>query len=128
MVHNFSNEFHENKGNPDKVRLRRYECTMKRLSTWYHNTTVNKEALVVILPDFECFNSQVLQDFILILHVHCTNLPIMLVLGLATSISIIHSTLPYHVTSKIKVKIFETQTAPTAMNEVSATNFPKYKF
>ena len=86
------------------------------------NDETNREEhhmLIVILPDFECFNSTILQDLILILSANCCDLPFCLILGVATSITAVHSALPYHVTSKIKLAVFQTQAAPVSLNEVS---------
>ncbi|EDW79676.1 uncharacterized protein Dwil_GK17892 [Drosophila willistoni] len=117
----------------DHKRLRRSQCTMKQLNSWYSNNfqlEQRKRQLVIILPDFECFSSHVLQDFILILSSHCTALPFVLVLGVATAMTAVHSTLPYQVTSKIRLRVFQTQAAPTGLNEVldKVLLSPKYAF
>ncbi|KAH8304530.1 hypothetical protein KR059_011778, partial [Drosophila kikkawai] len=117
----------------DSKRLRRSQCTLKQLRSWYAN---NKGAegsscqLVVILPDFECFSASVLQDFILILSAHCGSLPFVLVLGVATAMSAVHGTLPYHVSSKIRLQVFQTQAAPVGLNEMldRVLLSPKYAF
>lgn len=105
----------------DRKRLRRTQCTMKQLNAWYANNfgdVDKRRALVIILPDFECFNASVLQDFILILSAQTGRLPFVLVLGVATAMTAVHGTLPYHVSSKIKLRVFQTQPAPTGLNEV----------
>ncbi|KAL9913014.1 origin recognition complex subunit 3 isoform 1-T1 [Glossina fuscipes fuscipes] len=142
MVYNFLESEHNKQENSNGKRLRRSQCTIRQLKKWYHanwsssNDTNDLEesnvdevkknhikafenhTLLVILPDFECFPPAVLQDLILILSSHCVELSIFLVLGIATSINAIHGTLPYHVTSKIKLRVFETQTAPVILNEI----------
>lgn len=128
MVYNFVEAPHEDAEDRDHKRLRRSQCNMKQLKHWYLNnfgaaTKVNveqtqKHLLLVILPDFECFGAQILQDFILILSAHCAEMPFMLILGVATSVSAVHNSLPYHVTSKVKLKVFQTQPSPTSLNEV----------
>lgn len=108
----------------DRKRLRRSQCTIKQLSSWYinnFNAAGKQPPLVIILPDFECFTASVLQDFILILSAQCGSLPFVLILGVATAMSTVHSTLPYHVSSKIRLRVFQTQPAPTGLNEVSRT-------
>lgn len=100
----------------DRKRLRRSQCTLKQLRSWYAERSGCQ--LVVILPDFECFSASVLQDFILILSAHCGALPFVLVLGVATAMSAVHGTLPYHVSSKIRLQVFQTQAAPVGLNEV----------
>ncbi|XP_034476646.1 origin recognition complex subunit 3 [Drosophila innubila] len=123
----------EDEGARDRKRLRRSQCTMKQLNSWYANNfgaAGKQRALVVILPDFECFNASVLQDFILILSAQCGRLPFVLVLGVATAMTAVHSTLPYHVSSKIKLRVFQTQPAPTGLNELldKVLLSPKYAF
>lgn len=106
----------------DRKRMRRSHCTIKQLNSWYinnFNAAGKQPPLVVILPDFECFTASVLQDFILILSAQCGSLPFVLILGVATAMSTVHSTLPYHVSSKIRLRVFQTQPAPTGLNEVS---------
>ncbi|XP_016988887.1 origin recognition complex subunit 3 [Drosophila rhopaloa] len=116
----------------DRKRLRRSQCTMKQLKSWYANNfhSERKPQLVIILPDFECFAASVLQDLILILSAHCGTLPFVLVLGVATAMTAVHGTLPYHVSSKIRLRVFQTQAAPTGLNEVLERVLlsPKYAF
>lgn len=132
----------------EKKRLRRTQCNMRQLLHWYRCKYIKPQlqagrevddtdedtseecgspikhiskrphALVVILPDFECFNTTILQDFILILSAYHTHLPFVLVFGVATAVSAVHNALPYHVTSKVKLCVFKTQTAPVCLNEV----------
>lgn len=62
-----------------KTKLKKNACTMTTLRYWYENTysSLNRspkkkkhlhsdKLLVVIIPDFESFNYNVLQDFVLI--------------------------------------------------------------
>ncbi|KAL5288502.1 ORC3 family protein [Megaselia abdita] len=97
-------------------RLRKTQMNMDMLEAWYDKDEC--DCLVVILPDFESFNPEVLQDFILILSSYSRRIPIVLVLGVATAVSAVHGALPYHVTSKIKLRIFQTQSAPLGLNEI----------
>ncbi|XP_075167142.1 origin recognition complex subunit 3 [Haematobia irritans] len=163
MVYNFIESPQDDEEDRDNKRLRKSQCTMKQLKTWYRNNWPclkrksddddsgesssetdggsiissvangngeSKHMLIVILPDFECFNSLVLQDLILILSSNCADLPFVLVLGIATSIASVHNALPYHVTSKIKLKIFQGQSAPVGLNEIleKVILSPKYAF
>ncbi|CAD7011330.1 origin recognition complex subunit 3 [Ceratitis capitata] len=142
----------------ERKRLRRTQCNMRQLVHWYrrkyikpyHNKdneddgvddeeehsphakqrTKRSHALVVILPDFECFNTTILQDLILILSAYYAHLPFVLIFGVATSVSAVHNALPYHVTSKVKLCVFKTQTAPVCLNEILERVIlsPKYAF
>ncbi|ALC42132.1 lat [Drosophila busckii] len=117
----------------ERKRLRRGHCTLKQLNAWYADNfaaTERQRTLVVILPDFECFKMQVLQDLMLILSAQCDKLPFVLVLGVATAMTAVHSSLPYHITSKINLRVFQTQAAPQALNELldQVLLSPKYAF
>ncbi|XP_011180479.2 origin recognition complex subunit 3 [Zeugodacus cucurbitae] len=144
----------------EKKRLRRTQCNMRQLLHWYRRKYIRPQldadselddeddevleecgsptkciskrphALVVILPDFECFNTTILQDFILMLSAYYTHLPFVLVFGVATAVSAVHNALPYHVTSKIKLCVFKTQTAPVCLNEIleHVILSPRYAF
>uniref|UniRef100_A0A1A9X3B7 Origin recognition complex subunit 3 n=1 Tax=Glossina brevipalpis TaxID=37001 RepID=A0A1A9X3B7_9MUSC len=129
MVYNFIISDSSKEENTNNKGLRRSHCTMKHLKKWYHAKWPDNEdseesrnsenhTLLIILPDFECFPSVVLQDLILILSSYCNELSIFMILGIATSINAVHSSLPYQVTNKIKLRVFETQTAPIILNEI----------
>lgn len=57
-------------------KLRKSQCTMKALKNWYGSryespvkkkpSNQTKKPLVIIIPDFESFNCNVLQDFVMI--------------------------------------------------------------
>ncbi|XP_037944547.1 origin recognition complex subunit 3 [Teleopsis dalmanni] len=153
MVYNFVEEPLEECEDRDHKRLRRSQCTIKQLKYWYNNnfsienneskenleedsdisekeTRSTSHALVVILHDFECFNTSVLQDFILILSANRAQLPFVLILGIATGVSAVHSALPYNVTCKIKLRIFQTQAALVGLNDIvdKVILSPKYAF
>lgn len=97
-------------------RLRKSQLNMDMLQAWLEQE--ESESLVVILPEFESFNPEVLQNFILILCSYSLRIPIVLILGVATAVSAIHGALPYHVTRKINLRIFQTQSARLGLNEM----------
>lgn len=58
-------------------KLKKSQCSMKLLMNWYQTTYTNSSpkkkklrnsnrSLVIIIPDFESFNCNVLQDFVMI--------------------------------------------------------------
>ncbi|EAA07165.2 AGAP010406-PA [Anopheles gambiae str. PEST] len=101
--------------------LRKNQLNLDVLHAWYTETHINcrvKPKLTIIIPDFELFNPLVLQDLILILDSYATTLPFVLVFGVATAISTIHNVLPYHVTSKIKLSIFQSEPSATNLNKI----------
>uniref|UniRef100_A0A8C1FD32 Origin recognition complex subunit 3 n=1 Tax=Cyprinus carpio carpio TaxID=630221 RepID=A0A8C1FD32_CYPCA len=62
--------------------------------------------VVVIFKDFEAFNSQVLQDFILICSRYTQELPFIFIFGIATSPSAIQHRLPHSVSSLLCIEVF----------------------
>lgn len=115
--------------------LKRSQCTMRQLKLWYQEnwpkkssassspecdkTGSNSKSLVVILPDFECFPSAVLQDLLQILSRYCNELPFTLIIGVATSISALYETLPHNVTCHLHLRIYQAKLAPARLTEVS---------
>lgn len=89
------------------------------LQCWYENLPEgSKRVLVVIIPDFESFNPHVLWKFILIASWYIKVLPFVFIFGIATSINTLHTSLPYQVTSKISVKVFNSQPSTVYLNTV----------
>uniref|UniRef100_A0A671RI76 Origin recognition complex subunit 3 n=1 Tax=Sinocyclocheilus anshuiensis TaxID=1608454 RepID=A0A671RI76_9TELE len=62
--------------------------------------------VVVIFKDFEAFNSQVLQEFILICSRYTQELPFVFIFGIATSPSAIQHRLPHSVSSLLCIEVF----------------------
>lgn len=105
----------------DSRRLRRNQLNLGVLRAWYlekHQHLDEKPNLTVIVPDFEVFSPEVLQDLLLVLNSYAAELPFVLVFGVATSVATIHSVLPYHVTSKIKLSIFQSEPSVANLNKV----------
>ncbi|RUP49554.1 hypothetical protein BC936DRAFT_142251 [Jimgerdemannia flammicorona] len=65
--------------------------------------------LVVILQDFESFDPVVLQDFITICSEYQLRLPIILLVGIATSAEALHQALPKSVLSLLRMERFHLQ-------------------
>ncbi|KAF4524752.1 hypothetical protein B566_EDAN013821, partial [Ephemera danica] len=73
-------------------------CTFSELVEWYSNQhDQNQTPIIVIITDFEGFQSQVLEDFIYIASEYREQLPLCLVFGVATTISAVHSILTHRV-------------------------------
>ncbi|CAH0407752.1 unnamed protein product [Chilo suppressalis] len=113
---------------PNK-KLKKNQCTMRVLQNWYSTTytnaspkkkknTISNRLLVIIIPDFESFNCSILQDFVMIISSYVSSLPIVFVFGVATSVSALHKSFPYHVSSKLLIKVFHSHSSPVYMNQV----------
>ena len=108
------------------------DFTFKCLEEWYidlcmhHAATGETEGpwasdsppVVFILEDFERFPSQILRDFILICSSYVNIIPIVLMFGVATTMSAIHCALPHSVSSKLVVKKFQAQPSLNCLTEV----------
>ncbi|XP_058834910.1 origin recognition complex subunit 3 [Topomyia yanbarensis] len=101
--------------------LRRNQLNLGVLRAWYlekHQHLDRKPNLSIIMPDFEVFSPDVLQDLILVLNSYAAELPFVLIFGVATSVATVHSVLPYHVTSKIKLNIFQSEPSVVNLNKI----------
>ncbi|XP_050663609.1 origin recognition complex subunit 3 isoform X2 [Leptidea sinapis] len=107
-------------------KLKKSTCTMKTLRNWYRSRYSNesprkmrqRQSLIVIIPDFESFNCNTLQDFVMIISSYVSTLPIVLVFGVATSVSALHKSFPYQVSSKLLIKVFHSHPSHVYMNQV----------
>ncbi|ETN59932.1 origin recognition complex subunit 3 [Anopheles darlingi] len=120
MVGGFMEQQLAEDGSPEKP-LRKNQLNLPVLEAWYlekHDQLERKPNLTIILPEFENFKSAVLEDFILILNSHASKLPFVLIFGVATTINSIHSALPYHVTSMLKLSTFQSEPSITHLNKL----------
>ncbi|XP_056635382.1 origin recognition complex subunit 3 [Diorhabda sublineata] len=103
-----------------KSHIRKTQLNMAILKCWYMDLYEDskKKPLAVIIPDFESFNPSVLQRFILIISCYLKDLPFVLIFGIATDMNALHGTLPYKVSSKIRVKVFNSQRSIEYLNNV----------
>ncbi|XP_053602872.1 origin recognition complex subunit 3 [Plodia interpunctella] len=111
-------------------KLKKNQCTFKTLKQWYtsqflgqsprkkRHGSMSSRSMVIIIPDFESFNCNVLQDFVMIASSYVPSLPLVFVFGVATSVSALHKSFPYHVSSKLLIKVFHSQASPVYMNQV----------
>ncbi|CAK1604203.1 unnamed protein product [Parnassius mnemosyne] len=130
MLDNSQDESDDENFEHKKRRLKKNQCTMRALQKWYDSKYVcnspskkkqnanTKRLLVVIIPDFESFHCNVLQDFVMIVSSYISKLPIILIFGVATSVSALHKSFPYHVSSKLLIKVFHSHSSPVYMNQV----------
>ncbi|XP_025829507.1 origin recognition complex subunit 3 isoform X2 [Agrilus planipennis] len=112
------------------TRIKKSQCTFSLLQGWYEASypiespkrtkkpPKKRKILVVVIPDFESFNDKILQDFVLIISSYLNVLPFALVFGVATSTSALHKSLPHHVSSRISVKVFQSQTSVVYLNNI----------
>lgn len=104
--------------------VKRSECTISTLIEWYsHQPTGTRVAILV--KDYEMCQQTVLQNFILLLSCYIKEIPIVLAIGIATSISNLHNSLPHHVVTKLKVKMFVSEASVVFLNNIMDQVFLK---
>ncbi|KAJ1858497.1 Origin recognition complex subunit 3 [Coemansia sp. RSA 1822] len=79
------------------------------LQLWWANSVCSGKKAVVVLQDFEGFAPTVVDDFIRIVGGYCDVVPIVLVLGLATSYECVHQSLTKASISMLNVERFNLQ-------------------
>ncbi|KAL6255109.1 hypothetical protein P5V15_013441 [Pogonomyrmex californicus] len=85
----------------DDCKIRKSQCTMRVLKECFEENHDLEDPLIIILPDFESFITDVLHDFILVLSSYRSTLKFVLIFGVATTLHAVHKSLTYYVTSKL---------------------------
>ncbi|ESO93276.1 hypothetical protein LOTGIDRAFT_232717 [Lottia gigantea] len=113
-------------------------CTMSTLVNWYQDMYSSgksspkkrrsrsgsvddidyKPTLVIVLEDMESFSPNVLQDFITICSNYIEELPIVLVFGIATSVSAVHRLLSNCVSSLLCMEKFQAPPSSDYLTQV----------
>jgi len=83
-----------------------------------NETKNNRPPLVIMLEDFERFSPSVLQDFVLIASEYISELPLVFIFGIATSVSAVHKFLPHFVSSRLSIEKFQSQPSLVCLTEV----------
>ncbi|KAK7792913.1 hypothetical protein R5R35_007991 [Gryllus longicercus] len=92
-------------------------CLLSASFPPYRDNSQRKK-LIVIIPEFEKFPSKILQDFILILRSSIPTLPIVLIMGIATSVAAVHRSLPYRMSACLSIKPFQSPPSVQLLNSV----------
>lgn len=90
---------------------------------WYMEAVKNLSKqqwpkIVIILQDFESFEPHVLQDFIAVMSEYRATLPIVFVIGIATSTEILHQSLDKSTLSLLRIEKFWLQQSDVWFNRV----------
>ncbi|TPX61349.1 hypothetical protein PhCBS80983_g01183 [Powellomyces hirtus] len=115
-----SNEMNVAQETPESTK----KCTAKlpnydlqRLTGW-HRLTGGTKTLIVVLPDFECFDVGVLHALIGILSTFHKTIPFVLLFGVATSIETVHQTLSRDDLACLRIEKFKSQQAQECVNVI----------
>ncbi|CAH3163791.1 unnamed protein product [Porites lobata] len=74
--------------------------------------------LVVIFEDFEGFSPAVVQNFVSICSLYLSELPLVLVFGIATAVTTVHRVLPHAVSSVLAIERFQSQPSHICVLEI----------
>ncbi|XP_066589757.1 origin recognition complex subunit 3 isoform X2 [Prorops nasuta] len=96
--------------------LKRTHYNFRKLQAWYQKNCSKDTPLIIILPDFESLPASVLHDFILVLSSYAPTMKFVLVFGIATVLQVVHRSLTYDVTSKLRV--FQTPKQDKSLSEL----------
>ncbi|XP_033113233.1 origin recognition complex subunit 3-like [Anneissia japonica] len=126
----------------EEIEMRKVPCTMSVLCSWYHHSTMSSPVkkqpksprkrssrghnvcfpqfppVVVIIEDLEGFTSTVLQDFITMCSENIKHLPVVLLFGIATSVTVVHRLLPQHISSLLSIDKFQSKPSTEYLSEV----------
>ncbi|KAI9021574.1 origin recognition complex subunit 3 N-terminus-domain-containing protein [Phycomyces nitens] len=109
-------------------RLQRYDLQM--LEGWYNHQmdirddkSTPRPNLVIILQDFESFAPDVLQNFITICSEYRLRIPIVFIIGIATSTEILHQSLSKSTLGLLRIEKFWLQLSEAWFNRVIETVF-----
>lgn len=99
--------------------MRRSQYSIQVLKSWYNESFGTKRpTLIIIVPDFELFRKDVLIEFMQLLLTINGDIPMALVLGVATDISMLHRTLPFHIINKLQICLFQSNPSKQCLEKV----------
>ena len=105
----------------EKGGIKKADASLSALDAWYTDKyplgAEVRPPLVVILQDFEASAGAALTDLISLLKRY-SGLPIVLVFGVATTVTTLHSTLPHSATSKLTINTFGSPPASKLLDQV----------
>uniref|UniRef100_A0A1B0CKM1 Origin recognition complex subunit 3 n=2 Tax=Lutzomyia longipalpis TaxID=7200 RepID=A0A1B0CKM1_LUTLO len=102
----------------EDVEIRKQNCTMRSLCGAFAGHSNTSTVLAVVIPDFEVFCKETLRELVTILASYRPRLPLVIVFGVATSISALEQLLPLKFTTRAKFHVFQTQSSVSVLNEI----------
>ncbi|KAL7287432.1 hypothetical protein TKK_0018541 [Trichogramma kaykai] len=118
LVYQIINGNEDEEEEEDKVVIKRNQCTFYALEAWHRDKLSPETPINIIVPDFESFIPKILHDFILILGSYAKNIKFILIFGVATTLHIVHRSLSYDATSKLKIQVFRTQSQTEYLSDI----------
>ncbi len=75
-------------------------------TAWFHAQKANRQPVVVVLQDFEAFDSKVVSALVEILSSHLAQLPLVLVFGIASSPDMVYSLMTRETIARLNIQRF----------------------
>ena len=104
----------------EKTIIKKTDASFSALEKWFsekYSGDGDQPPLIVILQDFEASAGPALTDLILLMKRY-SSLPFVLIFGVATTITTVHSTLPHSATSKLTINTFGSPPATRLLDNV----------
>lgn len=105
----------------DRLPIKKKQQTFPVLEAWFrHNfgSSLTKPSLIVMITDFEQFNSSCIQELIGIMCSYTDRLPLVLIVGIATAFKTLHNVLPAHITNKLDANVFQSESSTVMLNKI----------
>lgn len=105
----------------DHPQIKKKQQTLQVLEAWYKHhyaSSEEKPLLVIMIADFEQFNSTCIQELISVLCCFTSRLPFALIVGVATAFKAVHNVLPSYITNKLDLNIFYTESSTVMLNKI----------
>ncbi|KAJ7392658.1 Origin recognition complex subunit 3 [Desmophyllum pertusum] len=100
----------------------------KRRRSTKHSQYSDRPPLVVIFEDFEGFLPAVVQNFVMICSQYLSDLPLVLVFGIATAVRTIHRVLPHAVSGVLSIERFQSHPSHICVLEIISKVLMTAKF
>lgn len=107
--------------------MRRSQYNIQVLRSWYEEKFGKSgSSLIVVIPDFELFRKDVLIDFIQLLLTLNDDIPMVMVLGVATDITVLQRTLPARVINKLQLCKFQSNSSKQSLEQVNVIDSQRF--
>ncbi|XP_038078815.1 origin recognition complex subunit 3-like [Patiria miniata] len=108
----------QQEASPPKLAKKSPKSKRRRSSSVLNKNYAEFPPIVVLFEDLESFTPRVLQDFILICSEYLSELPLVLIFGIATSVTAIHRILPQAVSSLLSIEKFQAKPSTAYLSQL----------
>ncbi|XP_022101545.1 origin recognition complex subunit 3-like [Acanthaster planci] len=108
----------QGEASPPKPAKKSQRSKKRRSSSTFNKNYAEFPPVVILFEDLESFTPRVLQDFILICSEYLSQLPLVLLFGIATSVAAIHRILPQAVSSLLSIEKFQAKPSTVYLSQL----------